>query len=93
MKLKPILETGEQIYNYLKEHLEADGMPVTLWPSHAKPQIIIIPATKREVLMAYLDGEDLLEMQISNMGPVSMLKDLFGCTVYFSNYADEIEIF
>lgn len=86
MELKPILETGEQIYNWLKEHFEYEPQirgPREVLASLSPPQIIILPSNEGQLLLSFM----------SDNGEMEALEKLFGCDVYISSYAEQIEIF
>lgn len=98
VKLKPILEEGEQIYNWLKEHFEYKSSYEPgfneVMPIMSKPQVIILPPHISQKLIKYMSDNDIgLQAIITNNGELDSLGSLFGCDVYISGYAEEIEIF
>ena len=97
MRLRPILETGEQIYNWLKEHFEYEPTYALGFnekvPIMSKPQVIIFPIEKGQLLLGYLADNDKLDRGMSNNGEIRVLTNLWGCDIYISGYTEEIEIF
>lgn len=98
MKLKPILETGEQIYNYLQNHFEYvessfKPMESEFVPIFAKPQVIILPTEEGQLLLKYLSEIGKLTLVNSDVGELETLSKLWDCDVYVSGYTTEIEIF